>query len=758
MKNMMKLFSKHIIEVIILTFTICLIFTGEYSYGEVNNAQDVVNDMKIGWNLGNTFDSIDNKKINSVTYYETLWNNPVTMESDIIAIKKAGFNAIRIPVTYYDHVNAEGIIDFKWLDRIEEVVNYVLNNGMYCIINLHHDTGNNAWIKADMDTIDENASRVQNLWAQIAEKFIQYDQKLVFEGFNEILDRENNWVAPKESSLQATNILNQKFVDTVRESGGNNKNRYLVVNFYAASYSEKMLNYFQLPSDIVEDHLIVEVHCYDTSKAKIDEMISYLKERFINKGIPVIIGEFGMKNGQSGEMKREDYASYLISKTKSEGITCFWWDDGGKYEYPEDVKTFALLKRGSSKWYFPEVVKACVTAAGVTDNISIPPIKNLEESESEVIYTQLEWIETKEVGSGFNLECEIDNDTIVEIGVAYIKSKQYADLFCAMDSALSRIQFRQEVDKLTAAYGWYNEIVEVPILNEKFIIRQEGNQTYINNKLVQSAIKQNFKVSNDAILAKGEFRIYYCKVWESGKLVRDFIPVIDSKGNKCLFDKKDVKFYYTDQLIIAGDSINNDTNDGTDPSTSESEAETVEDNSSLESSESIENNHQILKYIETQDVNSYIDTGLCVDQNMSIYIKAMCTDLNSYGYLLNGYDNSTKRIHLRQEKGKILGAYGWYNELLTSIENQQIIEVKINKNQFFLDEQLMIKATKQEFNTKNTLKIMMAKCRLYDCKIWNNGILVRDFEPVLDFQGRACLWDKVEKKYYYSSGREYMWK
>ena len=86
-----------------------------------------------------------------------------------------------------------------------------------------------------MDTIDENASRVQNLWAQIAEKFIQYDQKLVFEGFNEILDRENNWVAPKESSLQATNILNQKFVDTVRESGGNNKNRYLVVNFYAAS-------------------------------------------------------------------------------------------------------------------------------------------------------------------------------------------------------------------------------------------------------------------------------------------------------------------------------------------------------------------------------------------------------------------------------------------------------------------------------------------------------------------------------------------
>ena len=157
-----------------------------------------------GWNLGNTLDNIDNQYItdaqakakgydSAAEYYETLWGNPVTTKEMIHAVKEAGFQTVRVPVTYTDHIDENGEIREEWLERVKEIVDYVLDEDMYCVINVHHDTGNNGKITADPAALEENQKRVRDRWTQIATYFQDYGQKLVFEGLNELLDQNNNW-------------------------------------------------------------------------------------------------------------------------------------------------------------------------------------------------------------------------------------------------------------------------------------------------------------------------------------------------------------------------------------------------------------------------------------------------------------------------------------------------------------------------------------------------------------------------------------
>jgi len=310
-------------------------------------ATEIVADMVIGWNLGNSLDSFVAGQTGLTT--ETSWGNPYSTKAMIDGIKEAGFNAVRVPVTWYNHMDAStNQIDKEWMDRVEEVVNYVLDNDMYCIINVHHDTGEKGWLKASENGIDTKKAKFKAIWEQVSERFGDYGDKLLFEGFNELLDEESNWTKPGEEAGRITNELNQLFVDTVRASGKKNATRCLIVNTYCAGANKDVLKYFVLPEDTVADKLIVETHIYQpyyftsevspdvtdwaNGKPTLESYIYNMYENFIKKGTPVIIGEFGAVD-KDNLKPRMSWLRFFVDTCYKYGIKCFWWDNGNAAEY-----------------------------------------------------------------------------------------------------------------------------------------------------------------------------------------------------------------------------------------------------------------------------------------------------------------------------------------------------------------------------------------------------------------------------------------
>ncbi len=323
--------------------------------------------MMVGWCLGNSLDSIAYRRGESVSFYETAWGNPVTTESMISTVKQSGFNAVRVPVTWYDHLDDNGKVDEKWFDRVEEVVNYVLDNNMICILNVHHDTGETAWIKADSSRLEETKEGVASLWKQIAERFRDYDDKLIFEGLNELLNTKNQWTDASYNDYLAVNELNRTFVETVRAAGGSNSSRYLIINTYAASTDVNALAMFVMPEDKADNRLIAGVHYYYSSKNSTDDMFKRVKARFIDNNINVIIGEFGIKGNPSNSgsaTERRLYMKSFVTKCRKLGVMgCFCWDDGGSFPDAQSINNYAMLDRSKCQWYDKAMIDAIVSGS-----------------------------------------------------------------------------------------------------------------------------------------------------------------------------------------------------------------------------------------------------------------------------------------------------------------------------------------------------------------------------------------------------------
>lgn len=354
-------------------------------------ASEIVQAITAGWNLGNTLDSCGDWILQytdgTPRSFETAWGNPPVTQQLIDAIKAAGFNAIRIPVTWKQHIDdLDGYrIDPEWMARVQQVVDYVIGNDLYCIINLHHDVGGDSWLHASEESIAADGKKFRAVWTQIANHFEQYDNRLMFEGFNEILDENSNWNYPGQAATAAVNELNQMFVDTIRATGGNNPSRVLLVCTYACGTNPASLADFVLPTDSAENRLIVEVHYYDPAaycsemsgasntqavwtdnggQAQVDTMLDNLHAYFTSRGIPVIIGEFGASN-KDNTADRAEYAAHIVKNAAQRGIKCFWWDTGGRIETDPTLgwyKGMALYDRYNSAWVFPEIVTALTGA------------------------------------------------------------------------------------------------------------------------------------------------------------------------------------------------------------------------------------------------------------------------------------------------------------------------------------------------------------------------------------------------------------
>lgn len=306
-------------------------------------ADVAVAEMGRGVCIGNTLDCYSSSITDgNPSSYETAWGNPVITQELVRQISRAGFNAVRLPVTWRDHTDADGNIDGTWMARVEEVVNFILDEGMYCILNTHHDSGGDdgAWLLADNDNISTISTRFANLWTQIANRFKGYNGRLIFEGYNEVLDANHSWSTTSSDNYEALNTLAQTFVDAVRATGGNNLRRNLIVNTYSADPSKQTVNAFTVPTDQTSSHLMIEVHFYkpdaftggtSTSwtsdlEQQLNNAASELKTAAKSKNIPLVIGECGA-NSSASESEQLKYAEALSAAFPSGTYALFWWFD-----------------------------------------------------------------------------------------------------------------------------------------------------------------------------------------------------------------------------------------------------------------------------------------------------------------------------------------------------------------------------------------------------------------------------------------------
>lgn len=359
-----------------------------------SDAMEFVKNMKVGWNLGNTLEAHNGANPGDELSTETCWGNPETTKEMIDALKEAGFNTVRVPVTWYNHAqkNEDGsyTVSEVWLDRVQEVVDYAYDNGMYVILNTHHDISTEDGYYPDSAHYEQSEKFLKSVWTVMAERFRDYDEHLILESLNEprLAETEYEWYLAESSaeckdSADCINRLNQLFVDTVRADGGNNAERYLMVPGYDASPAGALSDLFVLPEDSAENKLIISTHAYIpynfalqspseggsteqfsadsvTSRMEIDTTMDKLYKKYVSQGIPVIMGEFGARNKNNNLQQRVDYYAYYIAAARARGISCCIWDNGS---FGGNGEQFGLLRRTKVQWIFPDIVEAIMKYA-----------------------------------------------------------------------------------------------------------------------------------------------------------------------------------------------------------------------------------------------------------------------------------------------------------------------------------------------------------------------------------------------------------
>lgn len=335
--------------------------------------------LKLGWNLGNTFDASDCESYTSNDLdYESAWCGSVTTTRDIAAIKAAGFQTIRIPVSWHNHVDAQYHINEAWLNRVKEVVSWCRTCDLYVILNIHHDNAED-FLYPDSVHLEQSKAYVTAIWEQLAAAFADEDEHLIFEAMNEprLVGTAYEWSldtgnAVCQDAVSCINTLNQVFVDTVRAAGGNNAVRYLMCPGYAASVEGCLNDGFALPQDPA-NRVIVSVHAYTPynfalnktgtdefdceNSADVGSITSFMDNlygKFICNQIPVVIGEFGALNKDNLE-QRVEFAAVYTAAAHRRGIPCCWWDNNA---FSGSGENFGLLYRKTAKFLYPEIVQA----------------------------------------------------------------------------------------------------------------------------------------------------------------------------------------------------------------------------------------------------------------------------------------------------------------------------------------------------------------------------------------------------------------
>jgi aryl-phospho-beta-D-glucosidase BglC (GH1 family) len=356
-----------------------LFLTGNV-FAQLPTANEVAGKMKVGWNLGNTFEA---------TCGEIAWGGTITTQRLIDSVKAAGFNSVRIPVAWFCHSDTvNSVIDKEWINRINQVVDYCMNDSLYVVLNMHWDKG---WLENRINKVNQQQvnERLKKYWTQIATQFKNYDEHLLFAGANEP-------DVKKKEDMSVLVSYYQTFINAVRTTGGNNRSRTLIIQGPATDidHTNKWMN--DLPEDNIKNRLMVEVHYYtpfqfclmnedanwgkkfyywgkeyhsktDTTynakwgeESTIDEKLNLMKRKFADKGIPVIIGEFGaykrkLKSPSDQKLHNESveyFQQYFVKSAVSKGFVPFYWD-----------VNMGLFDRSKGEILDREIVKAIMQGA-----------------------------------------------------------------------------------------------------------------------------------------------------------------------------------------------------------------------------------------------------------------------------------------------------------------------------------------------------------------------------------------------------------
>lgn len=320
-----------------------------------SKAKQIVAEMGVGWNLGNTFDSI-NVSTSDELKYETGWGNPATTKEIIDKVADLGFTTIRIPVSWHPHVDSNLNISSAWLNRVKQVVDWAIDDGLYVIVNIHHDndirSGKNNYFYPSSAHLTTSKNYVTKIWKQVSEKFKNYSDHLIFETLNEprLIGHGNEWWfntsspgADVNDAINCINTLNQAAVDAIRGTGGNNKNRLIMCPGYDASAEGAYVSSFKMPNDS-SNMLAVSVHGYTpyefagdkngtatynrNVKTQLGYLFTNIKNKILSKGYPVVIGEFGCTDKNNYDDRAAWTADY-VAQAKELNVSCIVWDNGG---------------------------------------------------------------------------------------------------------------------------------------------------------------------------------------------------------------------------------------------------------------------------------------------------------------------------------------------------------------------------------------------------------------------------------------------
>ncbi|KQX48689.1 MULTISPECIES: cellulase family glycosylhydrolase [unclassified Paenibacillus] len=333
------------------------------------NASQIVFEMGAGWNLGNQLELSSNGTPSEST--------PNVTQAFVQRVKAAGFKTIRIPVSYLNKIGSAPnyTIDSAWLNRVKTVVDYAYNEGLYVIINIHGDGYNSvpgSWLLVNSNDQTTIRAKYQKVWQQIASTFVNYDEHLIFESMNEEFD--GTWETPNTTYYSNLNAYNQIFVDTVRQTGGNNSARWLLIPGWNTSIDYIVGNYgFVLPTDNYrstaipssEKRIMISVHYYSpwdfcgeesgtitqygataTNPSKkstwgqedyLDSQLKSTYDKFVTQGYPVVVGEFGSIDktayDSTNNTYRAAFAKAVSATARKYGSVPIIWDNGWNGNY-----------------------------------------------------------------------------------------------------------------------------------------------------------------------------------------------------------------------------------------------------------------------------------------------------------------------------------------------------------------------------------------------------------------------------------------
>ena len=427
------------------------------SFEDLNQSQ-IVEAMGPGWNLGNQLESVTDN-----VPEETNWGNPVITEKLIQSVKAAGFKSIRIPVSYFAKIDDDKdyTIDSKWLDRVQEVVNYCIKNDLYAVINIHGDgynTIDGGWLLCNGKNQTEIKKKYKKVWKQIAERFKNYDEHLLFESMNEEFD--GSYSEPNKEYYQNINDYNQIFVDTVRKTGDNNTKRWLIIPGWNTNIDYTAGDYgFKLPTDQYrnksidkeEQRIMISVHYYspwdfcggencvitqwgneadDPSKTSttcdetyMKNQLNLMKTTFADKGYPVFIGEYGSINKTSYDSENEYYRAYFARKlcqlSRKNGCIPMYWDNGYN-----GVHGFGLFDRTTCEITQPVIIDAIMEGFGqkASQNSTLMSVR-LYVSDSKY-WTTIQSDNTARItkkGGTYTLKLKGDKDMLLNITTIALK-------------------------------------------------------------------------------------------------------------------------------------------------------------------------------------------------------------------------------------------------------------------------------------------------------------------------------------------------